>query len=332
MRGCSSHYHETLDLTDSVDTNLIDPPKSPLRNYKEGIEEIVSSIKEKGLIQPIIVRPVGNRFEVVAGARRLEACKRLRWSRVPCIVRDISEKDAFEISLTENVQRKTMNPIEEARAFKQYVDKYGWGGESELAKRIGKSQEYVSQRLSLLKLPPRAQEKIIRRLISPGIASEIARIKDTKTQADLIDHVLKHKLTVGIVRDTAKAIKKGEQIFSQIPGSAQNFERQGNVHTDEDSDERDEPEFMRLSHYNAMKDETADAVKDLEKATLILKLALSRLGTLIDEMPDESPVKDLLLEKRLAVHNMIDSLIKAKIKISGRLPLDGPVTKIKFGR
>jgi ParB family chromosome partitioning protein len=335
MRGCSSHYHETLDLTDSVDTKLIDPPRIVLRNFREGLDELICSIREKGLIQPIVVRPVRNRFEVIAGARRLEACKRLHWSRVPCIVRDISEKDSFEMSLTENIQRRTMNPIEEARAFKEYIKQHGWGGESELAKKVGKSQEYISQRLSLLNLSPQNQEKIIRRLINPSAAFEISRIDDMETQAKLVDTVLKHKLTVGMVRETTKAIKRGEKILvaadAELPKARAFESRQFSVH------DNSEPEFLRPSSSSSSfsLETTADngnydAVKDIEKASLILRLALSRLGSLIDEMPEENLAKDLLLEKRLAIHNMLDSLIKAKIKIAGIQA--STVPKLKLGR
>lgn len=322
MRGCSVHYHETLDLTDSVDAKLIDPPKTPLRSFDDGIEEILSSIREKGLIQPIIVRPRNGRFEVVAGARRLEACRRLRWSRVPCIIRELSDQDAFEISLTENIQRKTMNAIEEADAFRKYISQHGWGSESQLSAKIGKSQEYVSQRLSLLSLSKGVQAKIIRRQINPSIAQEIARIGDPEAQNVLSEEVVKRRLTVGAVRQTAKSFKRGETIQSAVKRAGLRRPRPSPSQLERDLsrfEDESEPEFMRALSRGDTDTETLYAVRDLEKAALILKLALSRLGTLIDELPDESPVKDLLLEKRLLIHNMIDSLIKSKIKIGGRV-------------
>jgi ParB family chromosome partitioning protein len=323
MRGCSVHYHETLDLTDSVDAKLIDPPRISLRNYDLGIEELVASIREKGLIQPIIVRPVGARFEVVAGARRLEACRRLRWSRVPCIIRELTDQAAFEISLTENIQRKTMNVVEEAEAFRKYIEQNGWGSESQLSKKIGKSQEYISQRLSLLTLSKSIQNKIIRRQINPSVAQELARIDDAKLRRDLSEEVVKRRLTVGMVRETAKSIKHGDSIITAVKKAGLMRQREEigiGLQIDRMEDES-EPEFMRALSSIGSDSETIFAVRDLEKAALILKLALSRLGTLIDELPEDSPVKDLLLEKRLLIHNMIDSLIKSKIKIGGRVSM-----------
>ncbi|MDG7000522.1 MAG: ParB/RepB/Spo0J family partition protein [Nitrososphaerota archaeon] len=320
MRGCSVHYHETLDLTDSVDAKLIDPPKNALRSYREGIDELVSSVREKGLIQPIIVRPTGSRFEVVAGARRLEACKRLRWSRVPCIIRELTDKDSFEISLSENIQRKTMNAIEEAEAFRRYIDQNGWGGESQLARKIGKSQEYVSQRLSLLTLPRGVQHEIIRHQINPSAAQEIARLSDPKIQTALSEHATKLHMTVGMIRESANSIRKGASVDVAVKRVQLRRQVAQGRFSMQEQQELSQPEFMRNLLKSSEALEFGSDVRDLDKAILILKLALSRLGSLIDELPEESPVKDLLLEKRLSIHGMIDSLIKVKIKIGGRMP------------
>ncbi|HZW57875.1 MAG TPA: ParB/RepB/Spo0J family partition protein [Nitrososphaerales archaeon] len=328
MRGCSVHYHETVDLTDSVDSKLIDPPKISLRNYEEDIEELVSSVREKGLIQPILIRPTGDRFEVVAGARRLEACKRLRWGRIPCIIRELSDKRAYEISLTENIQRKTMNAVEEAKAFRLYIDQNGWGSESQLAHKIGKSQEYVSQRLSILSLSKNVQQKIIRHQINPSVAQEIARLPDPQVQKILSEEAVKHGMTVGMIRDTAKSVKQGVSIQSAIRQA--DLKRKlahtgGQIISDESledimsisNSDASEPDFVK--DQKVFGPSRSASLRAIEKAILVLKLALSRMGSLIDEMPEDSEVKDMLLEKRLVIHNMIDSLIKSKIKLGYRV-------------
>src|SRR5579875_22349 len=328
MRGCSVHYHETVDLTDSVDSKLIDPPKISLRNYEEDIEELVSSVREKGLIQPILIRPTGDRFEVVAGARRLEACKRLRWGTIPCIIRELSDKRAYEISLTENIQRKTMNAVEEAKAFRLYIDQNGWGSESQLAHKIGKSQEYVSQRLSILSLSKNVQQKIIRHQINPSVAQEIARLPDPQVQKILSEEAVKHGMTVGMIRDTAKSVKQGVSIQSAIRQA--DLKRKlahtgGQIISDESledimsisNSDASEPDFVK--DQKVFGPSRSASLRAIEKAILVLKLALSRMGSLIDEMPEDSEVKDMLLEKRLVIHNMIDSLIKSKIKLGYRV-------------
>jgi len=117
------------------------------------VRELAASMRQHGLLHPIIVRPIEEGFEIVAGNRRFEACKLLRWKYVPAKVRELSEKGAFELQLIENIQRMTMNPIEEARAFKKYTMEFGWGGESDLARIISRSEQFVSNRIQLLRLP-----------------------------------------------------------------------------------------------------------------------------------------------------------------------------------
>ena len=103
--------------------------------------ELTSSIRQQGLLEPIVVRPLDDGFEVVAGNRRLDACKKAGMRKISCNILYLSDKEAYEVSLIENVQHKTLDAIEEAEAFKSYVEEYGYGGESELASRIGKSQQ-----------------------------------------------------------------------------------------------------------------------------------------------------------------------------------------------
>ncbi len=320
MRGCSTHYHETLGLTDSVDAKLIDPPAMTLRDYTEKVDELVSSIREKGLVQPIIVRPVGMRFEVVAGARRLEACKRLRWSRVPCIIRELSDRDAYEIALTENVQRKTMNPVEEATAFRRYIDEYGWGGETVLAKKIGKSQEYVSQRLALLDLPGQVMKKIIRRQITTSVAQELTRLPDRRMQIELSEKAAKERMTVAMVRKTTELVRNGDTLETAVESAKVQIITKTLVQRGIQYDETvDSWPMMKLQGV----DDEFSEFRQLDNAVLIMKLALSRLSTLIDKLPQDSDVKDMLTERWHMLHDMVDSLIKAKVKM-GRIPARPP--------
>ncbi|MGC8912085.1 MAG: ParB/RepB/Spo0J family partition protein, partial [Nitrososphaeria archaeon] len=128
---------------EELEVYRIHSPKYSLRSDLGRLDELITSIEEKGLLEPIVVRPVEDGFEVVAGCRRLEACKRLGWRKIPCHIIELDDREAYEVSLIENLQHKTLDPIEEALAFKRYVDEYGWGGMSELARRVGKSVQYV---------------------------------------------------------------------------------------------------------------------------------------------------------------------------------------------
>jgi ParB family chromosome partitioning protein len=133
------------------------------------------------LLEPIVVRPARKGFEVVAGARRLEACKKLRLKSVLCHIIELDDKEAFEVSLIENIQRRTLDPIEEATAFKNYVEDYGYGGVVELARRISKSHSYVSNRIALLELPDIVKEEIVRRRTSPSAAAELLSLGSDDT-------------------------------------------------------------------------------------------------------------------------------------------------------
>ena len=101
--------------------------------------ELVDSIRQNGLLHPIVVRTKGNFFEIVAGSRCFNACRKLRLRKIICHVVELDDKSAFEVSLIENIQRRSLDPIEEARAFRNYVQDRGWGGLTELASKISKS-------------------------------------------------------------------------------------------------------------------------------------------------------------------------------------------------
>ena len=134
-------------------------PKFLLRTSLGRIEELADSIRKKGLLNPLTVRKTTEGYELVCGWRRYNALKMLGMEEVLCIVHeDLSDKDAFEIALVENVQRKELSPMEEARAFKKYVEEYGWGSASQLAEKIGKYPSYVVQRIQFLDLPKEVQE------------------------------------------------------------------------------------------------------------------------------------------------------------------------------
>lgn len=166
-----------------------------LRDVHISLDELKSSIAQKGLLHPIIVRPTGERFEVVAGNRRFAACKELAWKRITCHVLELDDKDAFEVSLMENLQHRTLNAVEEAVAFKKYVEEYGWGGVSELARRIGKSHSYVSNRIRLLELPEEVLDRIVRRQTNPSVIQEVLAIDDDQERIALAEEILDHDLT-----------------------------------------------------------------------------------------------------------------------------------------
>jgi ParB/RepB/Spo0J family partition protein len=150
-------------------------PNQPRTRFTD-IDELASSIKAKGLLEPIMVRPVDKGFEVIHGERRFQACKKAGLKTVPAIVRDVSEKEAYELALIENVQRANLTPIEEATAFERLQ---GAGHkQGAIAKMIGKDRSYVAQKLRLLKMPEPLQFYLQNNVLSENHCRQIMKLKN----------------------------------------------------------------------------------------------------------------------------------------------------------
>ena len=246
-------------------------------------DALVSSIKEHGLLQPILIRPITHGFEIVAGHRRFHACKSLRWRHIPCKIREMSDKQAYEIQLTENIQRKTMEPIEEAEAFRRYVIDFGWGGVSELAKKIGMSEVYVSHRIQLLKLPDDIKEQIFNNRLNVSQALELTNLPfDSRTE--IMNHVVNNNLTVRQIREVKSFLK-------EVNGS--------------ECDSIHEKALYK-------------SLSITKKTSLALKITLARLDNIIEEAhntiePEQrTEITNFLMGLRLKVHAMIDDTIRFK--------------------
>lgn len=290
----------TFDFVEPIEMNLI--RKSlllGLRRDPENTESLMQSIRQVGLLQPILVRRTDDGFEIVAGNRRYEACRRLRWRKIPSCIAELSDKDAFEVALTENIQRKSLNPIQEAEAFTRYVKEYGWGGVSELGKRIGKSQEYVSQRILLLTLPDAVRQKIVSRQLNPSAARELIWVKDSEQQERMADYVVKNKIPTRAVRYLAKAA------------------RGVGLHEIQDRGRGPEPEFEQYAHLREVHN---PAFKALEKVILALRISMFRIDSVVSEL-EGGPrfVRELLMEERRALHSLIDNAVKAKVSLKEKM-------------
>jgi ParB family transcriptional regulator, chromosome partitioning protein len=274
-----------MGLIEDIDLSQIKPSSRPLRTEAGDTTSLAESIARNGLLQPIVVRIIDNYFEIVAGNRRFLACKHhLGLRRIPCHVTDLSDKEAYEISLIENTQRKSMNPIEEGRAYTRYIKDYGWGGVSELAKVTGKSQEYISKRIKLLELPEEIQNQIIRHRIKASIGEELAYVKDKETQSGLAKMVYERHVTV---RQLRHEISVASQEL-EIDNSAMDFQQC----------------YSR-------------SIKAYDKAIIALKLTLKRINDIIESVEDVHwLISGSLLQQRTIISSQIDSLLKEKRKYS----------------
>lgn len=185
----------------------IEPNKEQARKIfdEESIDELANSIKEYGVIQPIIVTKKGNYYEIVAGERRWRASKRAGLTEIPAIIRDDDERRNKEISLIENIQREDLNPIDEAFAYQKIIELSKMTQE-EFAKKFGKSRSYVTNMLGLLNLPENVKELVKKHEISMGHARALSKISDDAKVSELASRIVSEDLSV---RDLEKTIQEG---------------------------------------------------------------------------------------------------------------------------
>jgi len=162
----------------------------------EEFERLVESIQTHGVMQPILLRPTKPPYQIVAGRRRYEACKKLGLRTIPAVIEDLDDKAAFEVALSENIQRNQLTPFEEAKAFQNYLVNYRWGSITELAQRINKYHSYIVDRLKLLELPEEIQDQIVSgRQVSPSHAEEILKLREAEQMVEVAKAVEKEELT-----------------------------------------------------------------------------------------------------------------------------------------
>lgn len=171
-------------------------PYQPRQTFdEEGIKELVRSVKEKGVIQPILVRRSGPYYELIAGERRLRAAKVLQMKEIPIIIKNVSDQESLELSLVENVQREQLNPIEEAHAYQHLIDKFGITQEK-ISEVVGKSRPSVTNSLRLLNLPHEIQDEIVKGRISFAHGKVLLEIEDINLQRNLAWRIISHGLSV----------------------------------------------------------------------------------------------------------------------------------------
>jgi ParB family transcriptional regulator, chromosome partitioning protein len=271
----------------SYDLNISElrPPLNQIREV-ENLNDLMRSILEKGLLQPIIVRMINNNinYEIVAGSRRYSACKKLGWKKIPCQIVDITDMEAFEISIVENVQRKTLNPIDEAKAFKKYVYDNGWGSVSELATKLGKSVAYITKRIMLLDLPSEVTKAINENLLGPSIAEELFSIKKEDEKSKVAKLIIEKHMTINNVRIMVKEL--------MMP----------------DMDSNDESEIVM----NKVDDNIR--ARSFERTIISLKIAMNRIVSIIDDAEDDWILYEMLMQHKRRLHEQIDILIKQRKK------------------
>jgi ParB family transcriptional regulator, chromosome partitioning protein len=204
-----------------IDTDLIQPsPFQPRTRFREeALEELARSIKASGIIQPLVVRPVGGRYQLIAGERRWRAAQRAGLTRVSAIVRQVSDELALEMTLVENIQREDLNAIETARAFERLMEEFQLTQES-VAERTGKDRATVANAIRLLKLEPTIQEWIEEGKLSAGHGRALLAVADTQLRMRYAHRASRGGLTVRQIERLAARRARSGTATAGVPHDA----------------------------------------------------------------------------------------------------------------
>ena len=273
----------SYDITEDLPISEIKLPENQLRSH-HNLDELVVSISQRGLLHPIIVRTVNGRplYEIVAGCRRYLACKKIGKRKIACQITDLSDKEAFEVSIIENVQRMTLETMDEATAFKTYVSDKGWGGVSQLAAKLGKSVSYVTKRIMLLDLPKEVRKSIGESTLNPSVAQELIYLQSKEDKSKLAKLIINRRLTTSNVRKMVKEMN--DKILDET----------------------------------YIKDSTGGNIKlqrSFDKTIIAIRIAMNRVGNIIDETDDDWIVNEILMQHKRRLHEQIDILINQKKRI-----------------
>jgi ParB family chromosome partitioning protein len=268
-----------------------------LRSDVEDVSDLERSIADRGLIEPIVVRKFHGVYQLICGHRRLQACRNLGWEKIRAMIVDVPDKTAFEMAIIENVQRSSLDPYEEAEAFRRYVSDYGWGGVSELARRIGKSEDFVSHRILLLDLPPSVRVKVGRRLLSVSQASELVWLKNVVSQEEMADKLSQQNVSFRDTRRIVKLVRGGYTV----------------------------PEAFDALDPAEKKNNSSEvtALKQLRRGILSCRSSLFVLDSVIDQLQgqggDPGIAATVVLEQRVALHRLIDRMITEKVRLERKI-------------
>jgi ParB family chromosome partitioning protein len=257
------------------------------------IQNLQFSLQKNGVLYPLIVRNLGSFYEIVRGHRRYKACKALGWKKILCHIIDATDKEAYEISLMTNIQRKLLNPIEEAQAFDKYLSNYKWGDITELAQNIGKSRSYIYRRLKLLEFPSDIITAISNSNVDPSIIEELASIEDPSLKEKLAEDALENKYTCMQIRQIRKI-----------------FEEDQNIKDNVDSEHKDKNDCTDLVHIDKK------ALQRLfNKMIILLKNSSRNMMPIIEDSEENWIVYTTFIQHKKIIDSQIDVLIKEKKKI-----------------
>ncbi|MCX5831402.1 MAG: ParB/RepB/Spo0J family partition protein [Deltaproteobacteria bacterium] len=186
----------------------------------EAQQQLVASLKQSGIIQPIVVRKTEKGYEIIAGERRWRAAQAARFQDVPIIIREAGDMEVAELSLVENIQREELNAVEEANAYQTLMDKFGLSQE-DLSTRVGKDRSTIANTVRLLKLPPEAKTSLIEKKITPGHARSLLALNSAQEQMQVLHLIVKKGLNVRETERLIKSLKEAPDGRTKAPADPQ---------------------------------------------------------------------------------------------------------------
>lgn len=277
-KGLDALFEDNINESQGVQTirlSEIEPNKNqPRRHFDEAaITALADSIRQHGLIQPILVRSTGTGYQIVAGERRWRACRMLGMSEISAIIKDFSDSETAQIALIENIQREDLNPIEEAAAYKELMDKYEMTQEA-LSKAVGKSRPAIANAVRLLNMPEKVQELVKKGELSAGQAKAIAAAETDDEMIYLAEKAANGQLTVRAI----------EKILSKRDGD-DTEDTEENKNTSEKRQNMNYFTEMEISLRDALSRKVKISSSDGKKGTITIDFFDSDdLSTLADKL------------------------------------------------
>ena len=292
----------------------------PRKTFNEDVSELAESIRAHGVLQPITVRPLGEKFEIVMGERRYRACEKLGLHKIPAMIVEMSDHEAMEVALIENLQRQDLNPIEEALSYKRILEA-GYITQEQLDQRVGKPQSTIANKLRLLSLERGVQEALLKNQISERHARALLRVEDGAQQTKMLDKIIAEKLTV---KKTEDEISK---LLNENYASEASKEPSNSVEIiDLDDNPFDESDEQPVTEYNDYYDVNQQESRDsyLNYLDEVADVDVTRTSKLKPTVPNNGIIDDFENPDELVVVGTNHGYENAE---NGILNADGSIEK-----
>ena len=292
---------------------------------EQGLNELAESIRQHGIIQPLVLRKIGDKYEIIAGERRYKASYIAGLTKVPAVIIDLNDNESAEVAIVENIQRKDLSPIEEAKSYKKLLDR-GYLTQDQLASRMGKNQSTVSNKLRLLNLDEKVQDALLNNKISERHARSLLKLDNKEQQKEVLDEIIEKRLNVRDTEDLINRKLNGEEEIIRIPSFSQkeipSFEFPNYISElpDTKPEENIEVSSTPIKEYKE-KEEEIEIMNDNEEEEIlnIPTLSISKKEKNIDDVISKiqkvvEEVKELGFEAKLEEYDF-DGLYQFVIKV-----------------